>query len=160
MNMSGTGGKCRVTWVPQVGSVAALAFALSLYSAAAQNFRGQEDYSRSNSVTILFGDPEEAHGLKHNSAEKDGLTQLEGYNGVTARASRLTGNRTSLFFYFAMDEAFKRLDLPWARIEVEYLALESATMGVHYDKVDPDNTGHGRYQEASSPITLVPSPQW
>jgi hypothetical protein len=160
MNMSGTGGRCRVVWRSRVVSVAALALAISFYSAAAQNFRGQEDYSRSNSVTILFDDPEEAHGLKHHSAERDGLTQLEGYNGVTARASRLTGDRTSLFFYFSMDAAFKTIDLRWARIEVEYLALESGTMGVHYDKVDPDSTGHGRYQEASSPIPLVPSPQW
>ena len=160
MNMRGTRESWGIVWRLRVLSVAALALAISLCSATAQNFAGQEDYSRSNSVTILFGDQEEAHGLKHISTEKDGLTQLENYNGVTARALHLTGNRTTLNFYFAIHEAFKRLDLPWARIDVEYLALESGTMGVHYDRQDFDNTGHGRYQEASSPIQLLPGPQW
>lgn len=120
-----------------------------------------EDYALSNSVTITLGDDERGHGLRHVANEKDGLTVIEAFEGVTSRALRRGANgRTTLYVYFQIDRTFKQNDSSRARFEVDYLDPEPGTMGVQYDALDAENVSNPRYREANTPIQLSGSNTW
>lgn len=60
----------------------------------AADFSPGGDFGPSNSVTILLGDREVAHGLMHVDDQRDGVTDVETLDGVSARALRLQDGRT------------------------------------------------------------------
>src|SRR4051812_31424164 len=113
--------------------VALIMFGLPGTLRAAPKFPEPENYALSNSVTIALGEEEKGQGLKHITNQKDGLTMIEGFNGEAARVLRLSREHAGLNFYFKIDPAFKQEDASTVRIEVEYLAPQPGTMGVHYD---------------------------
>ncbi|MDB6031490.1 MAG: hypothetical protein JWM16_1828 [Verrucomicrobiales bacterium] len=127
---------------------------------AAQKLAGPADYGLSNSVSIALGGNEQGYGLKHISNLKDGLTTVETIDGVAARSLRLDGTRTTLNFYFQIEPGFKEKDLGNVRFEIEYLAPQLGTLGIHYDAMDSDTVKNARYREASVQITLQGSRDW
>src|SRR5262249_40362546 len=90
----------------------------------------------------------------------DGRTTIESIAGVSARAERLTNNRTTLNFYFRIDPTFKQQDLSKVRIDVEYLDPHPGTMGIHYDAREAENVSNPRYREASQPLQLTGAGAW
>jgi len=118
------------------------------------------DYSLSNSVTVVLGENESSYGLMPSQNAGDGRTIIESIEGVSARAQRLTNNRTTLNFYFRIDPSFKQHDLSTVRIDVEYLDPQPGTMGVHYDAVGAENVSNPKYREAAQPVRLTGSGVW
>jgi hypothetical protein len=121
-----------------------------------------EDYALSNSVTIVLGENEERHGLKHIANQKDGATVVQSFEGVSARAlSRGTG--PFLFFYFQIDPSFKQNDVGLVRFEVEYLLAPQPgiaglrTMDIQYDSGVAGDSG--KYRDTSL-IRLKDSNGW
>lgn len=125
-----------------------------------ERFPPGQDFSRANSVTILLGDKPILQGVAHIDDEPDGATTVETVNGVSARVQRLAGTRTQLYFYFQIHPSFKQEDLRGARIDVEYLAPEAGTLGVHYDALDAEDVSNARYREALSAVRLEGSSTW
>ena len=121
-----------------------------------------EDYALSNSVTIVLGDNEERHGLKHIADQKDGATVVESFEGVSARALR-RGTSPFLFFYFQIDPSFKQNDASLVRFDVEYLAPPSGTTDIRTMDIQYDAGGAGdpgKYREAKSMIRLADLKGW
>jgi hypothetical protein len=144
-------------WKKQTIAAMPIAVAAPL-AADVQKVAEGEDYSVSNSVTIVLGDNEERHGLKHIADQKDGQTEVESIEGVSARVLRLTGTRTLLNFYFQIDPAFKQNDLSRVRFEVEYFAPQPGTLDVQYDargEGDP-----AKYRKADNGLSLVDGKGW
>ena len=125
-----------------------------------QSFPAPEDYAISVSVTTSLGRGEQSHGLRHIAEQQDGLTVIEAYDGVPARALKLPDNRTALNFYFQIDSAFKENDLSTVRFDVEYLDPQPGTMSIQYDALDANNVSNPRYRDADKPIRLSGSKAW
>ncbi len=117
-----------------------------------------KNYSVSNSVTIVLGQDEQGHGLKHVLYEKDGATTIESVRGVMARALDLPENATSMNCYFQIDPTFKQNDLRQVRFEVEYLAPQPGTIALQYDGEGAADAG--RYHNAGGPLRLMNSGTW
>lgn len=126
----------------------------------ASNATVPEDYSLSNSVSVVLGENERSYGLIRSQNSGDGRTTVESIEGMSARAQRLTNNRTTLNFYFRIDPSFKQHDLSTVRIDVEYLDPQAGTMGVHYDAVGAENVSNPKYREANNPVRLTGSGVW
>jgi len=117
-----------------------------------------QDYALSNSVSILLGDDEQAHGLKHISNQRDGATKVESMNGVSARVLREREGGGLLYFYFQIDPAFKQNDLSAVRLDVEYLSPQPGSMNIQYDSSGDGDSG--RYRDARSSIQFSGSTSW
>ena len=139
---------------------AAVLFLCECTRAADRQFAaGNADYSKSNTVWIAFGEDETPWGLNHLSRQNDGRSVIEGVNGVPARKGTLRPERSAIYYYFALDPAFKSQDLRQVKIEVEYFDPSPGTMGLHYDSANGDSTG-AKYTDANRTITLAGSRRW
>jgi len=140
---------------PRAGAPAAATTDLS-----ATDFSTGGDFRSSNSVTILLGDSEVAHGLKHVDDQRDGVTGVETLGDVSARALRLEDGRAVTFFYFQIHSSFKEPGLQGARFEVEYFAPGPGSLGIHYDALDAEDVTSPRYREALRPARFTGTNTW
>jgi hypothetical protein len=123
-------------------------------------FASDEDYGASNSVTILLGEREAAHGLRHIDDQRDGVTSVETVNGVSTHVLRLQDGRSISFFYFQIHTSYKQPDLQGARFEVEYLAPQAGSLGIHYDALEAEDVASPRYREAVRPVRFTGTNAW
>jgi hypothetical protein len=127
---------------------------------AGQEGAGIQDFSQTNTVTILLGESEAGHGLVHLGTRSDGQTAIESIDGVSARVLRRPDNRPQAFFYFRIDPTFKQQDVRSVRIEVEYLAPQPGTIGIHYDAIDAPNIQNPAYRNTGQTVTLTGARGW
>jgi hypothetical protein len=129
-------------------------------SQAARGSVAGDDFAHTNSVTILLGAEEAGQGLRLVETQSDGLTAIEGVNGVSARVARFVNNRTTTYFYFQIHPSFKQQDVRGARIEVEYLDPQPGTMILQYDAQDSEDASNPVYREATRAARLMGSNVW
>ncbi len=134
--------------------------AASTAESRAADFGAGEDFGSSNSVMMLLGDREVAHGLRQVDDQRDGVTGVEAVGGVSAHALRLEEGRSVSFFYFQIHTSYKQPDLRGAQFEVEYLAPEPGSFGIHYDALDAEDVASPRYREALRPVRFAGTNVW
>lgn len=90
------------------------------------------DYSRSNSVEIVLGEPSRENGLRQAIYQADGLTVPAKVDGLDCHYVRpvMSGER---FVYFAVDASFKRQPASNVVVEVVYFDSAPGTFDLEYD---------------------------
>lgn len=127
---------------------------------AAREISNAQDLSPTNAVTIQLGDDESSQGLTLVK-ERDGHTDVESINGVSARVARLSGTKTELYFYFRIDPAFKLEDVRNVRFDVEYLDPQPGRLLIHYDALDAPNARSRAYRDVTpQSVPLTGSGAW
>ncbi len=118
------------------------------------------DFSTSNSVSIRLGEAEDSQGLVLIDTERDAVTTIESFDGVTARVVRLDGTHSERYCYFRIDPSFKQDNLRRARIDVEYLAPEPGTLSVHYDALARPDGRSAAYKSVARTASLAGTNAW
>lgn len=118
------------------------------------------DFSTSNSVSIRLGEEEAGQGLILIDSERDAVTTIESFDGVTARVVRLDGTHSERYCYFRIDPSFKQDNLRQARIDVEYLAPERGTLSVHYDALARPDGRSAAYKSVARIVSLAGTNAW
>lgn len=118
------------------------------------------DYSTSNSVSIRLGEEEAGQGLILIDSERDAVTTIESFDGVTARVVRLDGTHSERYCYFRIDPSFKQDNLRQARIDVDYLAPERGTLSVHYDALARPDGRSVAYKSVARTAALAGTNAW
>ncbi|HTG45273.1 MAG TPA: hypothetical protein VK633_12150, partial [Verrucomicrobiae bacterium] len=96
------------------------------------------DFSTSNTVSVILGRTELDGGITHLPDFSDGWTRADELEGVPCRymnhrAANLMGGAC---LYFAVHTSFKSVPIKMARIEFEYLVRTPVRLKVQYDGME------------------------
>jgi hypothetical protein len=141
---------------------------LSLEIAYSQDeIRKPRDFSKTNSVSVSFAQPERrgrllGEGLEHAFFEADGFTTLTNVEKVACRSLSLTHeSRSKGYFYFAIDPTFKRQDITRVRIDVDYFDGQQGVFGIQYDaRREGESRGNAAYRQLLPNVALRDSRKW
>jgi len=141
--------------------VAILAIALLLASCGEKPRSNAKDFSKSNSVSAVLGDPakENGNGLQHIYFEEDGRTTPAKVGDVHCRSLKLEGTNYG-YFYFMIDPSFKRRNVKNVRIEVEYLDEKPGVLGLQFDATGSKKINEPAYTEVDRQVHLTGSRIW
>ena len=119
-----------------------------------------ENFSTSNSVSVILGKPEWNGGIVHLPDWSDGWTRVDSVDGVSCRymnhrAANLAGGA---YVYFAVHPTFKQKEIKAARIEFEYLVRTPVRLKLQYDGNDEGQ--HRSFKPAQEIFNVPPSNGW
>jgi hypothetical protein len=131
------------------------------------DFPKRRDFSKTNSVTISLGDLERkgrlpGNGLEHAFWEPDGFTMSTNIQEVACRCLVPDEARTKAYFYFTIDDTFKRQDISKVKIDVEYFDGFDGHAGVFGLQYDASGKGglNSRFKPLLPVVPLNGSKKW
>jgi len=132
-------------------SITTLPFLILLFSANNSALAEKTNYSAVASVTIVFAEQTESHGLREVFAS-DGGSLPAIVHGQRCHLVDLE-DRSVRYLYFAIDPSFKwkgapETNLISVRVEVEYFDNMPGSFDLQYDGYDPRGLEHGGYTSA------------
>jgi hypothetical protein len=124
-----------------------------------------QDFSASDTLSIVLGENEAGQGVRFIARERDGLTTVAMVNGKQCRRLDLPPAkggkaRDKGYFYFALDPSFKQGGAQVVRIEVEYCSESTATLALQYDAIAASRNSSSVYTRAGSRVALDGSSEW
>jgi len=144
-------------------SAAALALLVMLLPAGCKQKAkpGTVDFARSNSVSVVLGDPDAEHGngIEHVYWEKDGVTTNTVVEGVPCRRLEVRKGGVG-YLYFIINAAFKEQDIENVVIDVEYLDDKARAFGLEFDASKTQKIPNPAYASAGLPVRGQGSGTW
>jgi hypothetical protein len=124
-----------------------------------------QDFSTSDTLSIVLGENESGQGVRLIARERDGLTAVATVNGKQCRRLDLPPAkggkaRDKGYFYFALDPSFKQGGAQVVRIEVEYCSESTATLALQYDAIAASRNLSSIYTRTGSRVALDASSEW
>ena len=119
-----------------------------------------DDFSASNTVSVMLGRTELDGGMNHLPDPPDGWTRVDEVEGVPCRymnhrAMNLAGGA---YLYFAVHPSFKSVPIKMARIEFEYLVRTPVRLKMQYDGMEE---GRRRsYKSAAEILNVTEVGSW
>jgi len=95
------------------------------------------DFSGTNVVSTVLGEETPEDGIKHLANQRDGLTTVEGIQGLPSRhLNRRPEKKDFGYVYFSIHPTFKSTELRNARIEIEYYTATPLYLRLQYDGME------------------------